>query len=343
MQTGEPSNSSVDCGTGNNTSTTSYRNTIILEGTLAFAGVLVCAVSIVVVMKLHLYRQMVYRLAAYQVVSALAFGVTSLLDVVQYLVMAHSTGHRPYQPLCLGSAYLSTYTLMVKLAFTALITIHLFVFAVCYKNFKRLETCYVMVSVLVPALMAAIPFATHTYGQQGGTPWCWIMEENVCPPVKIVAGIVEAFVLWYVPALVSLGIISSLIVVMLSVLAYRVLKGDRGATLHTVATKQMLPLVAYPATFCALLVPPMAHFIYDASQGGHVHDPALSVVDHICSTGLVWSAGVLFLMHIAVVLRSKEDLARRGLISVKKELESSKLLTHVHIEGDTPSRVLPLN
>ena len=337
MPTGEPSNSSVDCGTGNNSS---YRSTIILEGTLAGAGVLVCAASIVVATRLRLYRQMVYRLAVYQVASALAFGITALLDVVQYLVMEQSTGHRPYQPLCLGNAYLSTYTLLVKLSFVVFITVHLFAFAVCYKNFKRLEACYVLISVLVPALMAAIPFATRSYGQQGETPWCWIMEKSVCPPEIKVAGIVVAFVLWYVPALVSLGTTSSLIVVMLSVLAYRAMKGDRGATLHIVATKQMLPLVVYPATFCVLLVPPMAHFSYDASSGGQLHDHALSIVDHVCSTGLVWSAGVLFLLHIAVVLRSKEELARQGLISANKA-ESSKLLTKS--EGDISSRVLLLN
>ena len=145
MPTGEPSNSSVDCGTGNNSS---YRSTIILEGTLAGAGVLVCAASIVVATRLRLYRQMVYRLAVYQVASALAFGITALLDVVQYLVMEQSTGHHPYQPLCLGNAYLSTYTLLVKLAFVVFITVHLFAFAVCYKNFKRLEACYVLISVL---------------------------------------------------------------------------------------------------------------------------------------------------------------------------------------------------
>ena len=328
MQTGEQpiANLSVDCGPVNG-NMSSYRNTIILEGTLAGVGVFVCALSIVVSLRLHLYRQTVYRLAVYQVTSALAFGVTSLLDVVQYLAMEHS-GQRPHQPLCLGNAYLSTYTLLVKLAFTVFITVHLFAFAVCYKNFKRLEVCYILVSVIVPAIMASIPFATRTYGQQGKTPWCWIMQKNACPPRIIVAGIAAAFAVWYVPALVSLGTISSLIVVMLGVLACRVKKDDRGAKLHAVATKQMLPLVTYPATFCVLLVPPMAHFIYDASPGGHGNDSALLVVSHLCSTGLVWSAGVLFLLHIAVVLRSKMDLTRHGLINMNRA-ESSKLLTRV--------------
>ena len=157
-----------------NCSNESYIEALVLETSLAASGILVCSVVIILAATLQLHKQFLYRLIIYQVSSFLAFGATNMLDIVQQLIMTRNQS-QVYLPLCLAAAFLYTYTLLVKLFFTLIISVHLFCFAVCFKNLKNFEICYILTALVVPAIMAAVPFATSTYGQQGqGQPWCWI-------------------------------------------------------------------------------------------------------------------------------------------------------------------------
>lgn len=249
-----PSNATTNCSSG------PYEVQVFLvsQGVVALVGVLTCLTAIIMVVVLKLYKLLVYRLAIYQVISALALVLTCILDVVKFLLSTYQQNKAQSRSftICLAIAYISTYTLLVKLFLTVIITFHLFVFAVCYKNLKKLEVCYVVSSLVFPAIMATIPFITRTYGEQSkGSPWCWIQQnDDNCPPQTIVAGLVEAFVLWYGPALCSLLAVSSLVVVMLSVMAYRMRTKSTDVLIYRTALKQLLPLMVYPITFCLLVL-----------------------------------------------------------------------------------------
>lgn len=290
-----------------NCSSEPYRVALYLEVSLAVGGVVVCSTAIILAAVLKLHRQLLYRLAIYQVSSFIAFGATSALDIIQLPIITYSQSHDVYLPLCLAAAFLSTYTLLVKLFFTLIVTAHLFAFAVCYKNLKNLELCYVLTALIVPAIIAAVPFTTHTYGQQGqGQPWCWIQQADTsCTPHSIRAGLIEMFGLWFGPAMVGLVAISLLVVVMISVLAYRTCKESGGAIKSKVLLRQMLPLVTYPVAYCLFLAIPVSHNVYDAIPGEHGGDDVWDYVDEAADGGAIVSAGLALVAHMIIMLRSR--------------------------------------
>ena len=225
-----------------------------------------------------------------------------MLDIVQQLIMTRNQSH-VYLPLCLAAAFLSTYTLLVKLFFTLIMSVHLFCFAVCYKNMKNLETCYILTALVVPTVMAAVPFATSTYGQQGqGQPWCWIqLAEPNCLSRPIRAGIIEMFGLWFGPAVASLVAISLLVVLLLCVLAYRIRRRSRDVMKNKVLIQQILPLVVYPIAYCVFLAMPVFHSIYDAIPGEHKGDNVLDFVDEVADGVAILTAGMALLLHIVII------------------------------------------
>ena len=288
-------NSTQNCNFSN------FKEAIILEGSLLGTGAVVCAVSIVLAVGLKLHRQLIYRLAIYQVFSALAFGATSILDVIQLLIVTYTDN--VYQPLCLANAFLQTYTFLVKLFFTFIVTVHLFVFAVCFKNLKKLEGCYVTTSMVIPAFMSAVPFFTHTYGQQYyKSPWCWIQGGYTfnCSASNEV-GMIELFALSFGPALFSCLPSLILIGIMLTVLSCR-----SGSRKNCVAIKQMLPLVSYPLIFSILISATLASYIqpwYKPRDDKVLR--ILDIVDQVAYGLIVWSAGLTLLIHIGVMLKIK--------------------------------------
>ena len=235
-----------------------------------------------------------------------------MLDIVQQLIMTRNQSH-VYLPLCLAAAFLSTYTLLVKLFFTLIMSVHLFCFAVCYKNMKNLEICYILTALVVPAMMAAVPFATSTYGQQGqGQPWCWIqLAEPNCLSRPIRAGIIEMFGLWFGPAVASLVAISLLVVLLLCVLAYRICRRSRDVMKNKVLIQQILPLVSYPIAYCVFLALPVFHNIYDAIPGEHKGDSVLDYVDEVADGVAILTAGMALLLHIIIMLRFRLRNAKR--------------------------------
>lgn len=279
-----------------------FKEAIILEGSISGTGIVICAVSIILSVHLKLHRQLIYRLAIYQVSSALAYGVTCILDVVQFLIQLH-TGN-VYLPLCVANAFLSVYTFLVKLLFTAIITVHLFIFAVYYKNLKKFEGCYVASSLLIPAMLAIVPFITHTYGQQYyKSSWCWIQDTYNCTQNK--AGTIEVFTLQYGPALFICLTVLTLIGIMLIVLACRSFSKSRGSTKHSVVIKQMLPLMSYPLIFSLLVSASMVSYVYPNWPGAYDEIIILKIADQIEYGGFVWSAGLALLIHIGVMLKLK--------------------------------------
>ena len=58
------------------------------------------------------------------------------------------------------------------------VTFHVFYFAVLHKNLKKLEVLYVVTSLFVPVVIAAVPLLTGTYGQDPNIGSCWIEVEK---------------------------------------------------------------------------------------------------------------------------------------------------------------------
>eukprot|EP00731_Ephydatia_muelleri_P038202 Em0678g2a len=125
-------------------------------------SVVVCLLAAILVLRL---KTLVYRLALYQVLSALAMASVGALQVMRFINYADESSDI-YLRICTAIGFLEVYTEWMKLLFTTWVTFHLFCFAVFHKNMKKLEALYVVTSLLVPALIAALLLVTQTYGSR---------------------------------------------------------------------------------------------------------------------------------------------------------------------------------
>ena len=289
------------------------------------ASVVVCSLAIILLLLLRLYKMLSYRLALYQGLSSLLFGMST----VGYF-LAFGAPH----PICQAVGFFGQLLIMMKVLFVVCLTFHLFCFAVFHKNLKRLEVAYVSFSVCIPLLMAVIPFTTNSYGQAGA--WCWIQNwKNNCPLDIAINGEIEQFVLLYGVAFIILVVVAIAVVVMLTVLIYRVYcrhdKLAMGSNHHRRALKHLLPLIVYPIVFCVFFLIPFANRLYmseDKLELNLIYASAFFIP--------AWSfaAGTALLMHMLIVLISTiKKRWTRPLNGIKRVVEnygSSQNATTVH-------------
>ena len=214
----------------------------------------VCLTAAVLVFTLKLHTKVVYRMALYQVLASLAFATAEASQIV----FSHSKkGTR--DSLCAAIGWLVVYTQSTKLLFTMWMTLHLFCFAVFYKNLKRFEVLYVGTSLLVPAAMSSVPLVTQSYGLNASGR-CYILLPN---DTRYIATI-ERLALWDGPAAIILLMASTAVVVMVASLSRRVcLKLQyepigRGGQFRT-ALIQLLPLINGISGAFLNLYPPCVH------------------------------------------------------------------------------------
>ena len=253
----------------------------------------VCLTAAVLVFTLKLHAKVVYRMALYQVLASLAFATTEASQIV----FSHSKkGTR--DSLCAAIGWLVVYTQSTKLLFTMWMTLHLFCFAVFYKNLKRFEVLYVGTSLLVPAAMSSVPLVTQSYGLNASGR-CYILLPN---ETRYIATI-ERLALWDGPAAIILLMASTAVVVMVASLSRRVcLKLQyepigRGGQFRT-ALIQLLPLTAYPVLF--FILPVFTSDAYLLTSSSSWPSKPLALSDRIFLS--LWSAasGATLLAHIFV-------------------------------------------
>ena len=151
---------------GNNTSTCALSHmALFISSSTNLASAVICLLAAVLVGATKLYKKTVYRLALYQDLSAMLLGMAGGFQML--IGWKHFEQPQVFNPLCAAIACMNLYSQWLKILFTAWVTFHLFCFAVFQKNFKKLEMLYVVTSLIVPAVIAAIPFTTKTYGLSG--------------------------------------------------------------------------------------------------------------------------------------------------------------------------------
>ena len=305
------------------------RNKILIAmGITACISLIACILTVCRVFCLRLQVHFSYRLALYQVVASMFFSVSLIIQLSMTNLWEKAAW------VCEIFGFLLEYFMWVKLLFTIILIFHFFVLAVCLKNLHKYELVYVLLPILLPALYVWIPFIRKVYGNAGA--WCWIKDwiEN-CAYQNSIAGVVEQFVLWYVPLFISLTIsigAAIIVVVILTRRAYYSKIGNNseaGPLLYTTiqaetrhnqaALKQLIPLLAYPVIFYVLSIMPLINRIYDAAQTRVSYSLALTHAVSIGSWGFFSSLALL--IHIAV----------------KRKLKSRTIEKPHHFEYSNPS------
>ena len=99
---------------------------ILIMGIESVVAAVVCLVAIGMVVLLKLYRYSVHRLAMYQVLAALFFAITSVL---QLSFINYDDDNASFKTFCSVSGFFLEYAIVVKLMFTLCLTFHLFCFS----------------------------------------------------------------------------------------------------------------------------------------------------------------------------------------------------------------------
>ena len=167
-------------------------------------SVFVCLLAAVLVFLLELHRNVVYRLALYQVLAALALATVEVLEII----FINDSDNKSSG--CTAIGWLVVYTQWVKLLFTMWAMVHLFCVVVLYKSPEKLEILCVVTSLLVPVVMASVPLITHSYAINLNRR-CYIDQHEL----------VERIVLWDAPAMAILLALSIVMVVVVRKLLRR--------------------------------------------------------------------------------------------------------------------------
>ena len=275
---------------GVNTSISNHAVLAVANG----VSVLVCLLAAILLCCLKLYKKLVYRLALYQVLSAL---VLASVGAMQVVFINYDELPTIYRRLCTAIGFLVVYTEWTKLLFTMWVTFHLFCFAVLHKNLKKLEVLYVVTSLLVPALIAIVPLVTHAYGLNSDGNICYIYANTS-------VAFIERLALWDGPAMLMLIAASTAMVVMVTKLTSQVRRRSKYKPItdgdqFTKALKQVLPLVAFPVLFFIFEIPVFIFHVYTTQHS--TPKEGMYIADVVCFA--LWSAssGATVLIHMSVV------------------------------------------
>lgn len=182
---------------------TFYHAPLIIVSSFNVLAGFACLIAAIFVCVLKLHKKPVYRLILYQILAGLCRAAVFIGQ--QYLVNygSISADHgKTFRGFCEAFGFLFTYTEWMHLMFTTWVTVYLFSFAVFFVNVKRFEAMFVIMSLLLPAVVAVVPLLTGTYGPAG--LWCWIKGRNCDANTPDSTGVIEQFALWYGPCMVVL-------------------------------------------------------------------------------------------------------------------------------------------
>ena len=260
-------------------------------------SVLVCLLAAILVLVLKLHKKLVYRLALYQVLSSLLLATVTALQVI---FINYNESQTVYLRVCTAVAWFMVYSQWMKLLFTMWVTFHLFCFAVLHKNLQKLEALYVVTSLLVPAVIAAVPLITRTYGLSPDGAICNIYANSS-------VAFIERLALWDGPAMMILLAASTAMLIMMIKLARKVccrlnshepiINGDQ----FTKALIQLLPLAAFPLLFFIFFIPVLIFHIYVAANNRATEGLVISAVVFYS----LWSmaSGLTLAIHVTVVVK----------------------------------------
>ena len=268
----------------------SERDSATIFCILNASSALVCLLAAILVFALKLYSKLVYRLALYQVLASFLFAMLETIEIISFYM------HR----LCDALAYLIVYSQWMKLLFTMWVAFHLFCLAELHKNLKKLEVLYVVTSLLVPALIAAVPLVTHTYGVS--PLGCYIYSTNNTDQH---IAFIERFTLWDAPAMTIL-VAASIAMIVVIIKFARAVSCRRseyepiaeGGDQYWKALTQLIPLAAFPMLFFLFVIP---EFVYGFSAQLPTLSKGMELTAAVFISMWGMSSGTAVVAHITVV------------------------------------------
>ena len=266
------------------------RELLVISAPISAVSLLLYLVVVMLLLALKLYKKLIYRLAFYQVLSAMGICFMWIVTATGNVVSS-SFPSIAFEALLIGTTF-------VKLMFTVWISIHLFLLAVLHKNVQsiRFEILYVGTSLLLPLV---ITFALLVVNLKVHSP----TYGSICFRESVI----------YCVLFTALFMASSLIIIMGAVL-YR--RAYRGRTIvlseydkqHKKALYEMQPLMAYPLLFFILVLPIFVIAVINLNDNDFNYTSYLSsLLFAILSPIWSFTTSLLLILHILIVRRIKKQ------------------------------------
>ena len=226
------------------------REVVTVFSSGGFLGVLTCSVAISLLLFFKMYKSFSERLVLYQLLSALFFAT-----IVALMIIGVDLDFYTNHDLCQAIGFLVQYSVWILLEFSTVIVIRLAALVFFYRNIHKLEPAFVIFAVVFPLLFSWIPFLHDTYGLSGA--WCWIRVYHNSECTYYYEGLIEQYVLWYVPFSLILLVNSIATIAILAVLCHRARRprkythmiGPDQSDDYKKVLKNSLPLLAYPIIY----------------------------------------------------------------------------------------------
>ena len=289
---------------------------------VSFISVLLCLAAIAVVCKQKLHKTLVYRLAMYQVLSAMEFSIIWIIAASIFILVTFVTPRS--KEVFMTSAVVLDSLLMgssfIKLMFTVWISIHLFALAVFHKNLQRLERLYVVSSLLIPLAVIIVLLTVNLRHCYGDRTYRW--EETI-----------------FIIIFAVLVIVSLLMVVMGTILCHRACR-RRNAVLseydkqHKKALREMLPLLLYPIFFLLFTMPIFGFAVYDIHVTLDYNNTTMTEYDlytpilfEVFAPFWSFTTSLLLISHLCVVRcinKKKVSQFRNGVQRVRQQYNTEE-------------------
>lgn len=262
----------------NTTFTDGFNKILVATSVIACYSIAACVTVLIIFFWKRIYHQLTHRLVISLLLCAVFNSTTYVLRISN--LSEDFVKSKAFPSFCSFSGFINFYSDLVQLLSQSILTFHLgcIVLLVEFRWTRPLghhylgitsafdigstrkakqygiclETCYMLIPVLVPLAIVWIPFINGNFGPAG--LWCWIRRiDDSCEIVT--AGIVMQYTLWYGPLMILTvinTIITAITTVTISWKAYRIYKSGVSPTDYKKTLKQVLPLLAYPIIFQVL-------------------------------------------------------------------------------------------
>ena len=300
------SSEGVDCSAYRNRTCFEFTrhdyNSILWTNTgIAIVAAIVTGCVVLMFLFLKAYTTFVHRLSLYLSIAAFTNSVIFTLHLVPIEYKCGQVVVK-YAKACEAQGFMILYCIWLILLLTCWITLHLFILAVCKRNYKSYayEVVGLMVCCMLPLAFTVIPFLDVDNGTMYGLSgaWCWIKTTNEsCSPYK--DGIAEQFALLYGPGLILVILIFVAMLVVITVLY----KGSKEApstyynlrSQYKEALKEAVPLILYPIVFNVIYFMSFISRVYYAAT----RKPSFSVwmVHAVADPSLPLFVPIALLLH----------------------------------------------
>ena len=275
-------------------------------------AIIACALAVILIIVLKLYRKFLNRLILYLMVAAVSYTVAFVLAITP---VHHSNGEVQVREgldgLCAAFGFFNQMTDWTFHGTIAWVIVYLTLMAVFkyQANKPKHEVSGLIIILLFPFIVNWIPFINDMYGLSG--IWCWIKLTNGDCHSDYTLGVAYQFTLYYgLFAMFVFGSYVAFTVIVITLCKERVASGRERAEsfkkeTHRQALKEALPLLAYPLIYNIFFTIMLANRVYHAITTSKNEDPnfPLFLAHAIAEPLRVLLAALAFLLHPNILKR----------------------------------------